>query len=141
VRSTDKAKETRKALSAAGVENLSNLELVVVSDPTDLQAFSNAVRDCQAILHLASAFIYDARPGEFEEKLMAPALKGTQTVCEAAKQHSTVRRLVIMSSFASIYDASLGLQPGRVYTEKDWSPLSYEDGVNAPAVVWVSSFP
>ncbi|KAJ5602226.1 hypothetical protein N7510_011760 [Penicillium lagena] len=134
VRSTDKAKETRKALSAAGTENLSNLELVVVPDPNDLKAFSNAVRDCQAILHLASAFTYDARPGEFEEKLMAPALKGTQTVCEAAKQHSSVRRLVIMSSFASVYDASLGLQPGRVYTEKDWSPLSYEDGVNAPAV-------
>jgi nucleoside-diphosphate-sugar epimerase len=40
-----------------------------------------------------------------------------------------------MSSFASVYDAGLGLQPGRVYTEKDWCPLTYEDGVTASMVV------
>ncbi|CAG8886154.1 unnamed protein product [Penicillium egyptiacum] len=134
VRSNQKADDTRNALALAGVENLSRLELVVVPDPTDLQAFSATLQGCQAVLHLASAFTYDAVPGEFEEKLMIPAVKGTQIVCEAAKQHSSIRRIVIMSSFASVYDASLGLQPGSVYTEKDWCPLTYEDGVNAAAV-------
>ncbi|OQE16519.1 hypothetical protein PENFLA_c027G09326 [Penicillium flavigenum] len=134
VRSSQKADDTRNALASAGVQNLSHLELVVVPDPTDLQAFSAPLQDCQAVLHLASAFNYDAVPGEFEEKLMIPAVRGTQVVCEAAKQHSTIRRVVIMSSFASVYDASLGLQPGSVYTEKDWCPLTYEDGVNAAAV-------
>jgi nucleoside-diphosphate-sugar epimerase len=135
VRSSQKAYDTRNALALAGVQNLSHLELVVVPDPTDLQAFSATLQGCQAILHLASAFNYDAVPGEFEEKLMIPAVRGTQVVCEAAKQHSTIRRVVIMSSFASVYDASLGLQPGSVYTEKDWCPLTYEEGVNAAAVV------
>lgn len=135
VRSAEKGDATRKSLSDAGTENLENLEFVVVLDPTDLQILSSALKDCQAVLHLASAFNYDAIPAEFEEKLMIPALKGTQVVCEAARQHSTVRRVVIMSSFASVYDASLGLQPGRVYTEEDWCPLTYQDGINASAVV------
>ncbi|KAJ5768751.1 hypothetical protein N7520_003310 [Penicillium odoratum] len=134
VRSTEKAEATRNALSTAGVQNLTRLQLVVVSDPTNLDALVDVLGDCQAILHLASAFNYDAAPGEFEEKLMIPALRGTQAVCEAAQRCPTVRRVVIMSSFASVYDASLGLQPGRVYTEEDWCPLTYEDGVNASAV-------
>ncbi|KAJ6016639.1 hypothetical protein N7451_000018 [Penicillium sp. IBT 35674x] len=134
VRSTEKAEATRNALSIAGVQHLARLQLVVVPDPTNLDALVGVLENCQAILHLASAFSYDAAPGEFEEKLMSPALKGTQAICEAAQRCSTVRRVVIMSSFASVYDASLGLQPGRVYTEKDWCPLTYEDGVNASAV-------
>ena len=135
VRSAQKAEATRKSLDAAGVENLSRLEFSVVPDPTNIQALIAALQDCQAVVHLASAFNYDAVPGEFEEKLMIPAVKGTQVICRAAEQISSIRRVVVMSSFASVYDASLGLQSGRVYTEQDWCPLTYEDGVNAPAVV------
>lgn len=135
VRSENKAKATRSALDAAGVDHLSRLDLAVVPDATDLEAFITVMRDCQAVLHLASAFTYDAVPGEFEKKLMIPALRGTQVVCKSAHHTPTIRRVVIMSSFASVYDASLGLQPGRVYTEEDWCPLRYEDGVNSNAVV------
>lgn len=135
VRSREKADATREALLLAEVENLTLLEFAVVPDPTNLRAFSSALEGCHAVLHLASAFNYDALPGEFEEKLMIPAVRGTQTVCEAAKLNPNVRRVVIMSSFASVYDASLGPQPGVSYTEKDWCPLTYEDGVNATAVV------
>jgi nucleoside-diphosphate-sugar epimerase len=135
VRSFEKGEATRKSLSSAGVGNLSLLEIAVVPDPTDPKAFAATLQGCQAILHLASAFNYDAVPGEFEEKLMIPAVKGTQVVCEAARLYPNIRRVVIMSSFASVYDAGLGLQPGRVYTEKDWCPLTYEDGVTASIVV------
>lgn len=135
VRSAGKGEATRTSLETAGVQNLHSLELVVVEDPTDIEALSPALEGCQAVLHLASAFNYDAAPGEFEDKLMIPAVKGTQVICQAAEQHASIRRVVIMSSFASVYDASLGLQPGRVYTEEDWAPLAYEDGVNASAVV------
>ncbi|KAJ6130951.1 hypothetical protein N7523_001411 [Penicillium sp. IBT 18751x] len=134
VRSAEKAEATLKSLEAAGVKSLSFLEFSVVPDPTDLEALLPALQECQAVLHLASAFNYDAKPEEFEEKLMIPAVKGTQTVCQAAKQVSSIRRVVVMSSFASVYDASLGPQPGRVYSEDDWCPLTYEDGVNASAV-------
>ncbi|KAB8258475.1 major facilitator superfamily domain-containing protein [Aspergillus pseudonomiae] len=133
VRSEQKATATQAALAAAGVDT-TNLELVVIPDPTDVSQFAPAVAGCKGILHLASAFTYDAAPGEFEEKLLIPALKGTVAVCEAASKYPEVRKVVIMSSFAAVYDASLGLQPGKVYTEKDWCPLTYEEGKNASLV-------
>ncbi|KAF7591685.1 hypothetical protein BBP40_001193 [Aspergillus hancockii] len=133
VRSEQKATATGAALNAAGVDT-TNLELVVISDPTDITQFSPAVAGCKGILNLASAFTYDADPGEFEEKLLIPAFKGTLTVCEAATKYPEVKKVVIMSSFAAIYDATLELQPGRVYTEKDWCPLTYEEGKNATFV-------
>lgn len=135
VRSSDKAIATREALDKAGVEHLDKLELVIVPDPTESDALGLVMQECQAVFHLASAFNYEATPGEFETKLMIPALRGTRAVCEAARLQTSVRRVVIMSSFASVYNASLGLQPGRVYTENDWCPLTYQDGVDASAVV------
>jgi nucleoside-diphosphate-sugar epimerase len=134
IRSEQKATATRAALSGAGVD-IANLELIVISDPTDIAQFAPVVAGCKGILHLASAFTYDAVPGEFEEKLLIPALKGTATVCEAAAKYPEVMKVVIMSSFAAVYDGTLGMQPGRVYSEKDWCPLTYEEGKNASFVV------
>ncbi|CEL11637.1 hypothetical protein ASPCAL14737 [Aspergillus calidoustus] len=137
VRSSGKATATISALHAAGIPSTATeprLQLVVVPDPTDAAQFTPAVKDCDAVLHLASAFTYDAEPGEFEEKLLIPAVRGTETVCAAAAKEASVKRVVVMSSFAAVYDAAKGLQPGRVYTEEDWSPLSYEEGRDAKNV-------
>ena len=41
--------------------------------------------------------------------------------------------MVLTSSFASVYDAATGANPGKTYTEEDWAPLTYADGKNAPA--------
>lgn len=105
VRSKTKATATTAALQSASVRNLSNLETVVVADPTNLTEFSKAISGCRAILHLASAFNYEAQPDEFEQKLLQPALNGTRTVIQAAALHPDIKRVVIMSSFASVYDA------------------------------------
>ncbi|PYH29651.1 MFS general substrate transporter [Aspergillus neoniger CBS 115656] len=135
VRSAEKATATLSALNAAGIPHLeTSLDLVVVPDPTDLTQFLPAAAGCDAILHLASAFTYDAEPGQFEERLLRPAIQGTSVACEAAHQCESVKKLVIMSSFAAVYDAALGLQPGKAYTEKDWSPLGFEEGKNTDNV-------
>lgn len=136
VRSAEKATATLSALHAAGVPHLeTSLDLVVVPDPTDLAQFLPAAAGCDAILHLASAFTYDGEPGQFEERLILPAIQGTRVACEAAHQCESVKKLVIMSSFAAVYDAALGLQPGKVYTEEDWSPLGFEEGRDTDNVV------
>lgn len=67
--------------------------------------------------------------------MLRPAIQGTRVACEAAKQCGSVKKLVIMSSFAAVYDAALGLQPGKVYTEEDWSPLGYAEGRDTDNVV------
>ncbi|RMJ25087.1 Male sterility protein [Aspergillus sp. HF37] len=134
VRSSAKATATIEALKTAAIPNLANLETAVVEDPTDVSELAKTLPGCASILHLASAFNYDARPGEFEEKLLHPAIAGTRAVVQAAATVPGIQRVVVMSSFASVYDASRGLQPGRVYTEKDWSPLGYEEGRDADHV-------
>ncbi|KAL3474259.1 major facilitator superfamily domain-containing protein [Aspergillus californicus] len=138
VRTPEKAQATRGAISSAcGTKSataMANLDLLVIPDPTDQTPIQTAMAGCDAVLHLASAFTYDVSPGEFETKLMRPAVQGTRAICEAAAQTSSVKRVVIMSSFAAVYDAAKGVQPGKVYTEGDWSPLGYGDGVGAELV-------
>ncbi|PYH46051.1 SDR family oxidoreductase [Aspergillus saccharolyticus JOP 1030-1] len=132
VRTPQKATATRAALQAAGLPQHQldhNLEIVIVPDLTNPTHFTPAIMaGCEAVLHLASAFTYEAQPGQFEEKLLRPAVQGTTVLCEAAHQTKTVRRVVIVSSFAAVYDAAKGPQPGKVYTDADWSPLGFEEG-------------
>jgi len=105
------------------------LSVVVVPDVTDLHAFDTAIKDCTGVLHLAAPFGYAYK--DFEKELLIPSINGTRSICNASLKTPTVKRVVITSSFASVFDASAGHSPGRIYTEKDWSPLTYEDGKHA----------
>ena len=62
VRSAAKAEATRAALISAGID-VTNLELVAVPDLMDAGEMASVMVDCDAVLHLASAFTYDAKPG------------------------------------------------------------------------------
>ncbi|KAH6663985.1 hypothetical protein F5X68DRAFT_177717 [Plectosphaerella plurivora] len=130
VRSQDKVE---KVLNLHGKHP--NLSVIVVNDITSPDAYLSALQGTtlqpDAILHLAAPFTYATT--DFERDLMIPAVKGSTAILEAAKTLSSVRRIVHTNSFAGIYDASKGLQPDKIYTAADWSPLTYEDGVNAPA--------
>ncbi|ODA77599.1 hypothetical protein RJ55_07228 [Drechmeria coniospora] len=110
------------------------LEIVVVEDVTSTRAYLDALRSSRpsAILHLAAPFRYDAT--DFERDLMRPAVGGSVAVLEAAAVLGSVRRVVQTNSFACIYDAAAGPCPGRTYSARDWSPLTYEDGVRAADV-------
>ncbi|KAG5919201.1 hypothetical protein E4U42_006590 [Claviceps africana] len=109
-----------------------HLHVVVVEDITSAQCYRDALRGLtpSAILHLAAPFHYNA--SDFERDLMIPAVHGSTAVLEAATHIKSVQRVVHTNSFACIYDAAAGPCPGKTYTSKDWSPLTYEDGVKAP---------
>ncbi|OAQ66105.1 NAD(P)-binding domain-containing protein [Pochonia chlamydosporia 170] len=127
VRSASKVKPVKEAH-----QSHDNLQLVVVDDITSpecyLKAFNNLTPS--AILHLAAPFHYNA--SDFEKELMVPAVLGSTAILDAAAQIKTIKRVVHTNSFACIYDAAAGPSPEKTYTSKDWSPLTYEDGVNAP---------
>ncbi|OAA57736.1 NAD(P)-binding domain protein [Cordyceps fumosorosea ARSEF 2679] len=111
------------------------LSVVVVDDITDPARYRAALGPLApaAILHLAAPFHYDAT--DFEAELMVPAVRGSTAVLEACcgggALAGSVRRVVHTNSFACIYDAAAGPSPGRTYTAGDWSPLTYQDGVDA----------
>ncbi|RDA88542.1 hypothetical protein CP532_5865 [Ophiocordyceps camponoti-leonardi (nom. inval.)] len=97
-------------------------------DDDDAKSHENDV--VAAILHLASPFHY--RVANFETDLMRPAVGGALAVLEAATRLPSVKRVVFTGSFAGIYDASAGPVPEKTYSARDWSPLTYRDGTNAP---------
>lgn len=124
VRTTEKAKRVLSQHSSNPF-----LTIKIVPDVTNLDAFDDAIQGCAAVLHLAAPFGYAFK--NFETELLIPSINGTKAICHAASKSPSVKRVVITSSFAAIFDASAGPSPGRVWTEKDWSPLTYEDGKNA----------
>lgn len=109
-------------------EARSRLNASYITDIRDQKDVEKSVKGCDAILHVASPFSYSVK--DFETELLNPAVEGTQAVMNAAAKEPKVSRVVITSSFAAIYDASKGMQPGVVLTEDNWSPLTWEDGVN-----------
>ncbi|KAG2734039.1 hypothetical protein G9P44_003564 [Scheffersomyces stipitis] len=109
-----------------------SLSFAFISDITDLKSMQKAVVGCDGILHLASPYTYAVT--NFVDELLTPAVKGTTTVMEAAINEPKVKRVVITSSFAAVYDASKGMQPGVVLTERDFSPLLWDDGANTSDV-------
>ncbi|PFH57870.1 hypothetical protein XA68_14464 [Ophiocordyceps unilateralis] len=124
VRTESKAEEVRR-LHGDG------LIVVVVPDITDSVALTATLAEHEpaAVLHLAGPFHYQA--DDFERDLMRPAVGGAVAVLEAAAGLPTVQRVVYTSSFAGIYDASAGPRPGKTYSARDWSPLTYGDGARA----------
>ncbi|KAG7804982.1 hypothetical protein KL924_005305 [Ogataea haglerorum] len=111
----------------------------VIEDVSDFGSLMRLAEGCLGILHLASPYTYAVK--DFAKELLDPALNGTRTVMEAASAHKSIKRVVITSSFAAVFDATKGLQPNVVLTENDFSPLTYEDGVNTkdPAVAYRAS--
>ena len=126
VRSTSKADLVRKTHSAHP-----NLDLVVVEDITSAQCYLAALRSTSpsAIFHVAAPFHYNA--SDFEQDLMIPAVRGSTAILQAAAEMKSVKRVVHTNSFACIYDAAAGPCPDKTYTARDWSPLTYQDGVDA----------
>lgn len=110
----------------------SNLSYALVQDICNYEELVQAVKGCDGIIHLASPFTYEAT--DFETQLLKPAVEGTTTILKACLAEPKVKRVVITSSFAAVFDSTKGLQPGVVYTEKDFSPLTWEDGTTTKDV-------
>lgn len=115
------------------------LEPAIGSDITNYEELAAFMVGCTRVLHLASPFNFAVK--DFVEDLLTPALRGTEVVMQAAYSNHCIKRVVLTSSFAAIYDANLGLQPGVVLTEDNFSPLTWEEGATTadPAVAYRAS--
>lgn len=66
--------------------------------------------------------------------LLDPAMKGTSSVLNSVAKHApNVKRVVITSSFAAIWNGSKGNWPEHTYTEADWNPVTYEEASSPEA--------
>ena len=63
-----------------------------------------------------------------EKDLLIPAIKGTTEILKSVqKNNPAVKRVVITSSFSSIWNGAKGDWPEHTYSEADWNPVTYEE--------------
>ena len=87
-------------------------------------SFDEAAEGCEAIIHIASPFILNVK--DPQKDLVDPAVQGTRYVLNAATKSSTVKKVVLTSSVASINgDAQdMELQGLSEFTEEHWNTSS-----------------
>lgn len=104
-------------LDAAEAKNLHNLSFVE-ADLTRDDGWTEAVKDCTFVLHVASPFPA-ARP-KHEDDLIIPARQDTLRVLRAARD-AGVKRVVVTSSYAAVIGGIRNTDASRIFTEKDWA--------------------
>eukprot|EP00878_Enallax_costatus_P000323 GHUV01000397.1.p1 GENE.GHUV01000397.1~~GHUV01000397.1.p1 ORF type:complete len:390 (+),score=54.30 GHUV01000397.1:315-1484(+) len=84
-------------------------------------SFHEAVAGCTYVLHTASPYMIDCEPGQEEERLIKPAIFGTENVLAAVNAAGTVQRVVLTSSTAAVFTDGFERGEGHVFTEADWN--------------------
>lgn len=145
VRGTVRSKEKEaNVLDGVPKELHGQISFVHVVDISN-DSFDEAVKDVDGIIHVASPFHFNVN--DPEKDMLIPAINGTLGVMKAAHAYNQtngnkITRIIITSSFAAILDPTQGLRPGYHYSEKDWCPFTYEQGVgwkNEPVQVYRTS--
>ncbi|CAI6088335.1 unnamed protein product, partial [Clonostachys chloroleuca] len=101
-----------------------NIETCIVADITAPGAFIEAIVGADFVIHTASPFTFEVT--DIKKDLIQPAVEGTARMLEAIASSSTVKRLVLTSSFAAVVDPTKGPRAGYAYTEEDWNPMTPE---------------
>ena len=122
VRNPDKQEKVAHLNELA--KNSSGKIIYFKSDLLQKGSYQEAMEGCELVFHTASPFTSDFKNPQTE--LIDPAVKGTENVMETAKQTSSVKRVVVTSSCASIYtDATECTQaPNGMLTEDIWNTTS-----------------
>ena len=111
---------------------LSRLEFVLVPDILKEEAYHEAVKGVDHVIHLASPTTnFKTIPSEedYDEMLIQPAVQGTLNMIKAASNYSpTTKRIVITASIVSIIEwPEMFMETGNVFNEQ-----SRTDSVGGP---------
>lgn len=105
-----------------------NLVLVTIPDLTASHALDDVLKQFQPsfIIHLASPF-FTTTENPLSD-LVQPAVEATRNVMLSALRQGgpALKRLTLLSSFASVVDLSKNPRPGYTYTAADWDPVTEE---------------
>jgi nucleoside-diphosphate-sugar epimerase len=138
VRTQKKADQVKSDFPSAG----SKLSFAIVPDITAAAAFDAAFKTeppIDVVIHTASPLSYAA--GKTLADFVEPAMRGTMEILEGATRCAcNLKRVIITGSFASIADPKDMQGNGKIYTSKDWNPLSTDekDSENARLAYWTS---
>lgn len=82
-------------------------------------SYDEAIAGCEYVIHTACPYVLDVKDPQHD--LVDPALKGTLNVLQACGKSGSVKKVVLTSSVAAVFDEPIS---GHVYTEKDWNETS-----------------
>ncbi|CAE6354736.1 unnamed protein product [Rhizoctonia solani] len=136
VRSESKTTHLRKIFSEA--TGSGQLKFAVVEDITTPGGFDPVVKNnsFDSVLHTSSPLVLGFE--DVEKDILKPAIQGTTEILKSAKEHGpTIKRVIITSSFAAL--ANMTNPPSHVYSEKDWSAITYEYAVKNPELAYFAS--
>jgi len=124
VRSTSDVAKLQPLLDLQKKFGNEKLRLVGGVDCLKPETFVAAVDGCVGVFHTASPFHFNSQDPLSD--LVAPAEQGTLGCLEACQKVGTVKRVIITSSFASIFNP--GSYPwDYTYSSKDWNKVSHPD--------------
>jgi nucleoside-diphosphate-sugar epimerase len=109
----------------------SRLDFAVVPDITVPGAFDQALQPDNGafdiVMHTASPFLFAA--ANSVQDFMDPAIKGTTEILAGIQRvaKSSVKRVIITSSFAAVGTFGPAETPGKIYTEDDWNPVTLQE--------------
>ncbi|KAI5860327.1 NAD(P)-binding protein [Durotheca rogersii] len=109
------------------------LSVVVVPDLAAPGAFDEVAKTpgLDYVQHTASPFHF--RWTDARTELLDPAINGTNSVLKAIATYAPgVKRVVVTSSFAAIISEAELSNPSKTFSEADWNPSTYEDGLRGP---------
>ncbi|KAI1471949.1 putative NAD dependent epimerase/dehydratase [Daldinia caldariorum] len=128
VRSETKASQIRAKYPGA------KLSVAIVPNIAVPNAFDEVIANNPGIdyvQHTASPFHFKFSDARTE--LLDPAINGTKGILQAIAKHApSVKRVVVTSSFAAIISEAKMNDPTTVFSEADWNPSTYEDGLKGP---------
>ncbi|MDO9237082.1 MAG: aldehyde reductase [Aquabacterium sp.] len=91
-------------------------------------SYDEATQGCDIVMHTASPFVMDGFK-DANEALVRPAVEGTRNVLESVARCSSVKRVVLTSSAASVYGDNIEIKDKAkgMFTEADWNDTSSVD--------------
>ncbi|KAJ9269373.1 hypothetical protein DTO212C5_4645 [Paecilomyces variotii] len=124
--SAERSRETAEKTRRIFPNFSSQLSFAIVPKIAEEEAFDDAVRGVDGIIHTACPSTTQAENNVRD--IIYPAINGTISLLTSAWRHAPqVKRVVITSSFAAMMDIFQGERAGHTYSEKDWNPMSYEE--------------
>ncbi|KAK6501875.1 hypothetical protein TWF481_009694 [Arthrobotrys musiformis] len=113
--------------SIHGDEKVERLLDFVYTGDLEEGGFDEALKGVDGVVHCASPLNFTLKP----EQIINPAIAGTKSLLSSITSTGSVKKLVVLSSFAAVVDEfSKGLGPDVEYTAQDWNPITYEQGMS-----------
>jgi nucleoside-diphosphate-sugar epimerase len=86
-------------------------------------SFDQAMHGCDVVIHTASPYFLN-RPKDPQTELVRPAVQGTVNVLDAVNRSASVRRVVLTSSIATLYNDAVDMRdvPSHMVRESDTNP-------------------